>query len=753
LKLSTTRTYLGDGQVSQVAFDGTGSSEGTDTLDLTYDAAGRPDQVKRSSVVLTDYAWNPDGTLASRLDETIGTTTFAFDWADRPVTTDPPDTYASGTIGQTWRLDGLLATKSWPTGITATASYDAARRPIGLSFGTAGSVGQAFDRDGNVTAETHTLTGVSGAAGTGTQSFTYDPLNRVTGSSGLTGLTRSYTYDLDGNRLTKTENGTTTYTATFEPTDQARTIQKTGGSLLTFGYDQYGNLTSDVGDGVNAIGYGYDIAGRLTSIDAPGTTNDASFAIDAAGRFKSRTIAGVTDTYAYEGLTETVTRIVNASPVDSLVDATGGRLGVKVGATVNWFLPDPHGNIAGALSGTTVASALRYDPYGTTIATGSAGGSPVATGHWKHQARLDISPPGLASPLYEAGARLYSPGLGAFTSLDTLMGTTQDPLSLNRFLYAQANPATLIDPTGHFVCESDSDCNRLGDNPNNKPPAPPPPPSGDAGDGEITDADDGDDQDNVVEDPGNFTFVAGVLVGPNGVPLTKEDLEKLGARCDPFLRSTDEACRAYLAGIRAFKEAEAAYCHENPDICAERNQESFYTLVMGVELIVTIGTIFDPVPGDEAVAAGATGGTWAALQRIKDRLASLVGRGGRPLPSGPPRFGPWTRTEVLGSRVYQRNDLIDPTRIDKQSGLTNLELMRLGRAPNGPDNQRINLHHALQTMDGPIVELTQTMHLGRGTRGVVHINPPTIPSGIDEAAFARWRSEYWKIRACDFGGC
>ena len=29
------------------------------------------------------------------------------------------------------------------------------------------------------------------------------------------------------------------------------------------------------------------------------------------------------------------------------------------------------------------------------------------------------------------------------------MGTAQQPLSLNRYLYAQANPTTLIDPTGH----------------------------------------------------------------------------------------------------------------------------------------------------------------------------------------------------------------------------------------------------------------------------------------------------------------
>jgi hypothetical protein len=36
-----------------------------------------------------------------------------------------------------------------------------------------------------------------------------------------------------------------------------------------------------------------------------------------------------------------------------------------------------------------------------------------------------------------------------FTSLDTFAGSAQDPLSMNRFLYAEANPATLVDPTGH----------------------------------------------------------------------------------------------------------------------------------------------------------------------------------------------------------------------------------------------------------------------------------------------------------------
>jgi hypothetical protein len=42
-----------------------------------------------------------------------------------------------------------------------------------------------------------------------------------------------------------------------------------------------------------------------------------------------------------------------------------------------------------------------------------------------------------------------------FTSLDTFAGSAQDPLSMNRFLYAEANPATLVDPSGHMIDKDD----------------------------------------------------------------------------------------------------------------------------------------------------------------------------------------------------------------------------------------------------------------------------------------------------------
>ena len=137
--------------------------------------------------------------------------------------------------------------------------------------------------------------------------------------------------------------------------------------------------------------------------------------------------------------------------LDSAVAASGGRLAAASGPTYNFLLPDPHGSAAGSLSAdqSTVTSATRYDAWGDTIATGAAGGTPVGSTAWKYRGRLDVSPAGLATPLYAMGARLYDPGVGAFTSLDTVAGSAQDPLSMNRFLYAAANPATLVDPTGH----------------------------------------------------------------------------------------------------------------------------------------------------------------------------------------------------------------------------------------------------------------------------------------------------------------
>ena len=107
----------------------------------------------------------------------------------------------------------------------------------------------------------------------------------------------------------------------------------------------------------------------------------------------------------------------------------------------------------------------------------------------------------------------------------------------------------------------------------------------------------------------------------------------------------------------------------------------------------------------------------------------------------------WRKADFNGTRVYQRNDLINPNLTDK-IGRSNLQRMQEGLAPLGPDGKPINLHHMLQSSDSPIAEVTQTFH--QQNSRVIHINPSTIPSGIDRSAFDVWRSNYWIKRAGDF---
>ncbi len=50
--------------------------------------------------------------------------------------------------------------------------------------------------------------------------------------------------------------------------------------------------------------------------------------------------------------------------------------------------------------------------------------------------------------LYHLRARSYDPNRGRFTTVDPFPGFTDDPVSLHRYLYANADPVNFYDPTG-----------------------------------------------------------------------------------------------------------------------------------------------------------------------------------------------------------------------------------------------------------------------------------------------------------------
>jgi RHS repeat-associated protein len=124
----------------------------------------------------------------------------------------------------------------------------------------------------------------------------------------------------------------------------------------------------------------------------------------------------------------------------------GDRLSTAASTGFAWIVPDLHGNVAAQCSSAgSVSDVFRYDAYGKLIGTSLPAGTVPSP--WRFQGRILESTAG--SDTYDFGARAYVPDLGTFTSLDSVAGSAQNPLTLNRYLYANANPATLVDPDGH----------------------------------------------------------------------------------------------------------------------------------------------------------------------------------------------------------------------------------------------------------------------------------------------------------------
>jgi RHS repeat-associated protein len=53
--------------------------------------------------------------------------------------------------------------------------------------------------------------------------------------------------------------------------------------------------------------------------------------------------------------------------------------------------------------------------------------------------------------LYVFGSRYYDPSIGRFVTQDSYAGILSDPSSLNCYVYAQDNPLSFTDPTGHDI--------------------------------------------------------------------------------------------------------------------------------------------------------------------------------------------------------------------------------------------------------------------------------------------------------------
>ena len=98
--------------------------------------------------------------------------------------------------------------------------------------------------------------------------------------------------------------------------------------------------------------------------------------------------------------------------------------------------------------------------------------------------------------------------------------------------------------------------------------------------------------------------------------------------------------------------------------------------------------------------------------------------------------------KIPQDRIDRMRSMFGDEVANKWENKTNLDLIKDGKAPYGPDGERINLHHIGQKPDSPLAELTNTEH--KQYDGILH--DKTKISEIERPVFRTEREQYWKAR-------
>jgi YD repeat-containing protein len=207
---------------------GAGADAPTATRTFGYDLAGR---------------LNSAGTPA-------GTDTFGYDDAGNLLSAAGP----SGASSFTWNGDNQATSAATPAGTTSYTYDNAGRLATLTNPAPAATLTYGYNQESQVSS-------ISYGSGNDTRTFGYDGLHRLTSDTlatpgGQTVASQDYSYDPNGNMMSKTTTGLT------------------GAGSTTFGYDWANRLTS-VTSGGTTTNYGWDNAGYLSLVGSLALNYDA----------------------------------------------------------------------------------------------------------------------------------------------------------------------------------------------------------------------------------------------------------------------------------------------------------------------------------------------------------------------------------------------------------------------------------------------------------------------------------------------
>ena len=310
----------------------------------------------------------------------------------------------------------------------------------------------------------------------------------------------NYTYDKIGNRTSyeKIEDGVSKAKYNYKYNDSNQLIKRTNAKIwgdpgTTYSYDKDGNLIQecDKTNSADPVTYEYTAENRLAVVKQGGTVlmaamydgdNNRVFELDNTYKWEDcygdevlipenqRTedgnspkeqlaslVKGGSNAKGYT-LTEYIndinrenTEVLAEYGADEKVrqaytygeSGIGERISVDKSEESSYYLYDGRNSVTGILTETAnLTNSYQYDPYGN-LTSGTADG----VNYYGYNGEST----NVKTGLQYLRARYYNAENGTFTTEDSDLGTTENPLTRNRYDYTTNNPLNYSDPTGHSL--------------------------------------------------------------------------------------------------------------------------------------------------------------------------------------------------------------------------------------------------------------------------------------------------------------
>ena len=221
----------------------------------------------------------------------------------------------------------------------------------------------------------------------------------------------------------------------------------------TYEYDLNGNLIRVIGSAQSAL-YEYNSENKLVkaTVQNGSLVIEESYTYDYQGNRTSKTTHrsdGVTEYVKYlndnSSLTNVLAEIDSEGSVQAYYTIGADLISQERDGKKSYYVYDGHGSVVGlANESGVVTDTYSYDAFGNLL---------KSTGSTKNCYRYCGEQFDETTGLYYLRARYMDTSTGRFISHDSYAGSIDDPVSLHKYLYANANPVMYSDPSGYFTLE------------------------------------------------------------------------------------------------------------------------------------------------------------------------------------------------------------------------------------------------------------------------------------------------------------